>query len=188
MSILSDLDPKNAKIPATSAPRQSRNTAWMLALLLLIGGIFWFYLAQPSDMIGTVDASLPLDQAAGSNEHLLASAAQTAPLPSAENREETGSALIHSAPATEATTVASEESPNVFQQLQKELDATPSAATDIVAKPAGQQKQASNKMSSKVGRAKKATRSASTASGQRPTKTAATPSERDINIISAIVR
>ena len=188
MSILSDLDPKNAKIPATSAPRQSRNTGWVMALLLLCGGIFWFYLGQPSDTIGSVDVSPPPNPGAGSNEHLLASAAQTAPLPAAENREETGSALIHSVPATETAAVASEESPNVFLQLQKELDATPSAATDIVAKPATQQKQASNKTSSKVGRVKKATRSASTATGQRPTKTAVTPSERDINIISAIVR
>jgi cytoskeletal protein RodZ len=188
MSILSDLDPKNAKIPAGPSPKPSRNTGLMLALLLLCGGVSWLYLAQPFATVGNVDSTLPPNQSPGSNEPLLASVAETTPLPAAATHEESGSALIQSAPATENAADASEASPNVFQELQNELDATPSAGTDTVTKPAARQIKASDKKSAKVSRAKKVTRSASAATGQRPTKTAANPSERDINIISAIVR
>jgi hypothetical protein len=152
---------------------------------MLSGGIFWLYLASPLATVDSNDSTLPSAHGAGGQETLLASAADAPLASSAAYHEETGSALILA--ATETAAVATAPSPNAFGELQKELDALPGTGSDQVMTPMTQQPKAVKK-AGKDGRKKKATRSASKTTGQRPAKTAGTVSERDINIISAIVR
>lgn len=185
MSILSDLAPENSRFPTTPSPTARQPVlAWVLALLLLLGGGFWlYYITQvadkpakeivPDNSLGSVSEPKP----------------QALPTPTATTADAppvaaVGSATIRNEPQIKNSGEASPEA-NVFQAMQRELQSPP---------PEEQAKAPAAK--SGAAETPKVTES-KPASGSRK-QVASTPSkstsgtrkhgERDIEIINAIVK
>ncbi len=198
MSILSDLDPKNARLPSAA---ENHNMAWLVAVLLLLGGTTWLYFGGPFKLARTPSLAEPTATASlrplsDSAEPVQASV--TPPGFSASGYTKPGPASIQSAetPASVARRTPSVPE-NAFQVPLKETAKTVRAkapgspgapAASIVTSPAPQSKKHSTKhASAKAGTLRK-TRNTRNASTQQPATGAAMASERDIEIISAIVR
>lgn len=186
MSILNDLDPVNARLPAKARGSRNRVLPWASAILLLLAGMSWIYFANPLD-VGTPPAMPAVAVAA----EVPATLAQPSPVAaaSASASEPSGTALIRNTSA--GNEEAQSQQANAFAALQAELAATdkPSikAAEPVpsVAVKANQQKEQKSRAPAK---ATKRNENQGSANGQRHAKAAKKPNERDIDIISAIVK
>lgn len=186
MSILNDLDPVNARLPAKARVSRNRLLPWASAILLLLAGMSWIYFANPLD-VGTPPAVPAVAVAAE------VPTTPPPPTPSAaaspSETEPGGTALIRNTPT------GNEEAPgkqaNAFAALQAELAATEKPTIKAaepapsVAAKANQQKEQKSRATAKTA---KRNEHQGSANGQRHAKAAKKPNERDIDIISAIVR
>lgn len=188
MSILNDLDPANSRIPSSARSTNSRIVAWTSALLLLIAGMLWIYFGSVFD---------------GKGERTISPAAlasdvpQTLPQPpqpataAAPTAEEGGAALIRTMATGSEESLGTTNQPNAFAALQHELptgSTTPphAAATSQAAKP-----KATQRTEQKTHTAAKSTKrppNKNSTNSQRQARSDKKPAERDIDIISAIVR
>ncbi|HJV94129.1 MAG TPA: hypothetical protein VJ572_11655 [Azonexus sp.] len=200
MSILSDLDPKNTRFRDTPSSGKNSKLVWMLALLPFLAGAVWMVTSlQPGmntsgDELRTMPA---VGQArAASADPTPAGAAQAAALAASEKPAEGAALIVAAADPQGRGTADREAGTNVFQAMQKELEkpASRQPSADTAGQPADRQ-------AVKETKAKKAQANAKPAAGAR-TKTAnkgnegyrasrnvsKPAAERDIDIISAIVR
>jgi len=199
MSILSDLDPKNSRFRDTPSSGKNSKLFWMLALLPFLAGAAWMVVSLQSGMntSGEELRTIPVvEQArAASTDPMPAGAPQQAALPAPDKPTE-GAALILAAASPQGDGAADREAgTNVFQAMQRELDKPASRQP-----AAGESSQATNRQPVKETKAKKTqanakpaagarTKSASKGNvGDRASRNASKPAERDIDIISAIVR
>lgn len=201
MSILSDLDPKNARFRDTPSSGKNSKLFWILALLPFLAGAAWMVISlqsgtkasgeelQTIPAIGQARAASPAMPGMGTTsiEPAPVGAVQQAALP-ATNKPTEGAALILAAARPQADGTADREAgTNVFQTMQQELDKPAS-------RPANRQALKETKAKKTQANAKPAaaarTKSASKGSeGYRSSRNASKPAaERDIDIISAIVR
>lgn len=197
MSILSDLDPKNAKFRDIPSSGKNSKLFWILALLPFLAGAAWMVIALQSGMNTTGEAlqTIPaLGQArAASTEPAPAGAPQPAPLPATDKPPEGAALILAAAPQQGEGTTGREGGTNVFQAMQRELDEPASRQLAAV--------EASQLADRQVVKAKKAPANAKPAAGARTKSankgnegyrasrnTSKPAAERDIDIISAIVR
>lgn len=184
MSILNDLDPENARIPSSPGKTSSSLVPWASALLLLVAGVLWIYLgnvfgAKEENTISPV--TLASDVPAAPPQSV-------APTPAAD---EGGAALIRATPMKTDETAAATKQPNAFAALQEELvtDGAVTSQTSAVATQ-GATAKATRPAEQKTRSATTTKRQANKDStgSQRQAQSSTKPSERDIDIISAIVR
>ncbi|MBI2278227.1 MAG: hypothetical protein HYU74_12805 [Dechloromonas sp.] len=191
MSILSDLDPKNTKFRDTRSPGKNSKLFWMLALLPFLAGAVWMVASFQAGMhtsgedLRTIPA---VGQArAASTEPVPAGASQQA-TPPATDKPPAGAALILAAarPQGEGATGRETET-NAFQAMQRELDEPASRPADRqVVKETKAKKAQANAKPAAGARTKSANKGNE---GYRASRNASKPAaERDIDIISAIVR
>lgn len=200
MSILSDLDPKNTRFRDTPSSGKNSKLFWMLALLPFLAGAAWMVISLQSGMT-TTGEELRTTPAAGQ-----ARAASSAPVPAGapqqaaqatSDKPAEGAALILAAARPQGDSTADREAgTNVFQAMQRELDkpASRQPAAGEASPPADRQVVKETKAKKTQENAKPAagarTKSASKGNeGYRASRDASRPAaERDIDIISAIVR
>lgn len=201
MSILSDLDPKNTRFRDTPSSGKNSRLLWMFAILPLLAGAAWMLITfqsgtntsgeepRPIPAVGQTRAASPAMPGMGTTsiDPAPAGAAQQAALPATDKPAE-GAALILAVARPQADGTADREAgTNVFQTMQQELDKPAS-------RPADHQALKETKSKKTQGNAKPAagarTKSASKGSeGYRASRNTSKPAaERDIDIISAIVR
>lgn len=189
MSILQDLDPHYAKIPPAS-PRKggSKMTGWILAVLFLLGGAIWLiFNIQFGQKPGAIDQ--PATQQAS-----LPAAANPPPVPAQAPTPQAneGSALIRENTSTPNEAKSGE---NTFETMQKELEKAEDKHTVVETnqpakehksvKPSGQKKHATKPRSHKHPAPLPGTTASKTS---HQGKTAKNPAERDLDIITAIVK
>lgn len=185
MSILNDLDPENARIPPASSKANNRLVAWASALLLLVAGVVWIYIGKVFDDKNT----LPISPVALASDGPVTPPLSLPPAASAApTAEATGAALIRAIPAASGEKVEAEKQPNAFAALQDDpvtSSKTPAAASKSLATKASQRTEQKTNSPAKAGK-----RQANKGSGsvQSKTRSAKKPAERDIDIISAIVK
>jgi len=200
MSILSDLDPKNTRFRDTPSSGKNSKLFWMLALLPFLAGAAWMVIRLQSGMTSTGE-ELQTTPAAGqaratSTDPAPAGAAQPAAQPASDKPTE-GAALILAAAHPQGDGSADREAgTNVFQAMQRELDKPASRQS-----AAGEASPSADRQVAKETKAKKTQENAKPATGARTksankgnegyraSRDASRPAaERDIDIISAIVR
>lgn len=191
MSILNDLDPKNTRLPSSARQSGSRPFAWVAALLLLTAGLLWIYLGDA--LIGKETTTVPV--VARASDTPASPPMPSTPAATAEPlTNEGGAALILTTPSASAETEEATKQSNAFAALQEDIAngsavavAAPAAA---MASPAGTTK-ANQRTEAKTSSAAKTTKrlaSKDSGNGQRQARAGKKPAERDIDIISAIVR
>lgn len=191
MSILSDLDPKNAKFRDTPSSGRNSKLFWILALLPFLAGAAWMVIALQSGMntSGETLQTIPaLGQArAASTEPAPAGAPQPAPLPATDKPPEGAALILAAAPQQGEGTTGREAGTNVFQAMQRELDEPASRPADRqVVKETKAKKAPANAKPAAGARTKSANKGNE---GYRASRNTSKPAaERDIDIISAIVR
>lgn len=187
MSILSDLAPENSKLPAnTPAAGKPPIVAWLLALLMLTGGGIWLYWSMQYSANTTATPITPVQVAERANEaRTQASAPDQSPMAIARAPGE-GSATIRNDIQTGGSH-SEKPSGNIFQTMQKELEnpspMRPSERSTKEASVANQKKEGSQVVASGKSQAK-----ASTPAKQNSKAGNKKHEERDIEIISAIVK
>lgn len=190
MSILNDLDPANARLPATNRTAHNRLIPWASASLLLVAGTAWVYLANDVDEKGG-RAVAPV--ALATDTLVPASPPSPTPATTSSEVERDGVALIRNTQAAADKPLETGKQPNAFAALQEEITSADKVPTKNVATtPASPVTATTNQRTDQKPRsttktAKREEKKAST-NGQRQTKAAKKPSERDIEIISAIVK
>jgi hypothetical protein len=195
MSILNDLDPANTRLPSSAKQSGSRPFAWVAALLLLTAGLLWIYLGDA--MIGKGTTTVPA--VAMASDTPAAPPMPSTPATTAEpSTNEGGAALIRTTPSANAETEEATKQPNAFAALQEDIAsgstvaaaATVAAPAAAIASPAGTTKanQRTEAKTRSVAKATKRPASKDSGNGQRQARAGKKPAERDIDIISAIVR
>ena len=199
MSILSDLDPQNNRVRANNSRTFSVSLWWLLALPLLLAGVVWWLYLTTS---GSADASssspgfaVPLEVSVDTYSAPTSdSAASPAETPAFPNENDKGSAIILSnggsmnnaadtllpqavSPATPEAFVADHPSSTVVlaeaSETKTQQPAAPPAAKHVPKNPPV-----------KAGNAKKN----NMATNQPPQNANDKARERDVDIISIIVR
>jgi hypothetical protein len=203
MSILSDLDPKNARYRDTPSSGKNSKLIWMLVLLPFLAGAVWMLASLQSGMntsgedlrtipaVGQARAASSAIPATASTDPAPASAPPKS-VPPASDKPAEGAALILATAHPQGDATADREAgTNVFQAMQKELDkpASRQPAAREASQPADRQavKETKPKKTQATAQASAGTRTKAYKGneGYRASKPAA---ERDIDIISAIVR
>jgi len=188
-SILNDLDPENARPLHPPRPASGHLANWV-AVLLLVAGILWFYLGATFD--DKLDATMSTVRWADTPPSLtpLPPPTSTHALP---KTAEGGSALIRSTPTeTGKTNTTGVMQPDAFAALQEELakDSKTQIQETVIARHSG---------TTNADQRTKQVPPSATKAAKRPADKGATISqqqrrsdqgaaERDINIISAIVK
>ncbi|MDR0777433.1 MAG: hypothetical protein LBE81_12475 [Azonexus sp.] len=198
MSILSDLDPKNNRLQANNPRASSVSLWWLLVLPLLLAGIVWWLYQMP----GSTDANpsslglaVPLSEVAADTASAPASdsAAGHAEMPAFPNKNNKGSAVILSGEggmnnadaslpqavslATPAASGAGRPSSSIVFATASETKTSQPAAVPVA-------KHASKSLAAKAGKVKKT----NAATNQPPQDATEKAKERDVDIISVIVR
>ncbi len=188
MSILNDLDPANSRIPTSTRRTSSRIVAWASALLLLVTGMLWIYFGSVFDGKGERTISPVASDSNVPMPPLLPPQPATATAPATE---ESGAALIRTATAATDESVDKIKQPNAFAALQDELpNGSPPSPKAAATSQAGKTK-ATQRTEQKTHAAAKSTKhlaNKKSTNGQRQARSDKKPAERDIDIISAIVR
>lgn len=200
MSILSDLDPKNAKFRDTPSSGKNSKLFWMLALLPFLAGAVWMLASLQSGMntAGEELRTIPtVGQARAAGADLApVGAPQQSALPTPDKPAE-GAALILAAAHPQGDGAADRAAgTNVFRDMQRELDkpASPPPAGGEASQPADRQtiKETKPKKTQATAKSSAGTRPKNANKGNegyRASRNASKPAaERDIDIISAIVR
>jgi len=203
MSILRDLEPQNAKIHQNASSGTTTKLAWMFGGLLLLGGVAWlaFYLQTGKNATAgdTAAPFLPSSQessATKADRKELASAAQESarsePAPAASV------AVIREDVAAQASAKAAKsDPPNVFQTMQMELEKSQSDKVAANTPPQNQAQKSAvtvetpkSPTSKPANEASKQQKVAAThgSTAQRTAKSDKRYAERDIEIITAIVK
>lgn len=198
MSILQDLDPKNAKIDPQTPNGNTRKFAWMLALISFLGGSAWLVFNFQFEK-NTVASDRVAALKPSSNDSPMAPVtAKVEPQPqvppAAPVTAAPGSAQIHESSATQ-NEHKEDSAPQggAFQAMRQEV-ATPRnhQVAHEKGSPKGhklvkssQEKKAASKISAKKSPKKTATK---TTTNTHTAKYEKKPAERDIDIISAIVK
>lgn len=193
MSILRDLDPQNATIHQSARVASKGNRiAWILTLPLLLGGAIWLFLDNQPSQSATYLAATPTT-----------STDESRPPPDSARHDpaqlaapDAGTALIRenaATPGERKSDTASEKS--VLQTMQMELEkargeqASHSKATSVSkAKSTAPDQPEKTTKSANSNKSSKSMAKRSTSTGQRMAKSEKKPAERDIDIISAIVK
>lgn len=185
MSILSDLDPRNTRFIDSPAPARISKAIWLLALLPLLGAI-WLFLSFKVDLYptGHREASLPPPDAVPPT-----SPPTMVPSVAPDKSQEGSARILAAAPQPRAERSEKEPGADVFQTMQRELDKpmvdkrdrAPEHRTGAAAKPKTKHEKVKP---AAMASAKKAGPGNSASSPQRT----GNPAQRDIDIISAIVR
>nr|MBL8411506.1 hypothetical protein [Dechloromonas sp.] len=187
MSILSDLAPENSKLPA-NAPHAGKPpiVAWLLALLMLAGGGIWLYWSMQHSA-NTIASPIPPVQLVERVSEVQAqpSTPDQAPIAIIRTPSE-GSATIRNDIQT-ANGHSEKATGNIFQTMQKELETpSPSRPSERLTKErsvTSQKKEESLVVASGKSQAK-----TSTPAKQNSKAGSKKHEERDIEIISAIVK
>lgn len=192
MSILRDLDPQNAMIHRNPRDASKGNKiAWMLALLLLSGGATWLFLSNKSSQnLPATDSTVATT--VSTNESLAATdSARDNPPPATAGTAE----IRENHPAQgeqKSDKAAGEQSVLLAMQMEQEKTRMEQPAVSTPSTPIVKQKSAATDQRLKTANsASKSPRNAakrSTPDGARPTKSEKKPAERDIDIITAIVK
>jgi len=202
MSILSDLDPKNAKFRDTRSSGKNSKLVWMVVLLPFLAGAVWMLASLQSGMntSGEELRTIPtLGQARAAGPGLPGTAsADPAPagaLPKSGPPAAGAALILAAAPPQSDGTADREAGTNVFQAMQRELENPASR------QPAAGASQTADQQAVKETKPKKAQATAKSSAGTRPksankdnegyraSRNASKPAaERDIDIITAIVR
>lgn len=191
MSILSDLDPQNNRIQANNSSASSISLWWLLALPLLLAGVVWWLYQTDQTAPGSIDTSssppgvaAPLPEVTANTANAPASdlAAGHAEASVFPNENDKGSAVILSSEGGMNNADAS-----LPQAVSPPSSAVLAAASETktpepAASPAA--KRAPKKSAAKAGKAKKT----SVAANQSPQNSTEKAKERDVDIISTIVR
>jgi hypothetical protein len=187
MSILNDLDPANSRIPSSARTASSHLVAWAAALLL-IGGMLWIYFGNVFDDKGEHTISpVALASDVPATPPLSPQPATVAVPVAAES----GAALILTTASGNNESMEATKQPNAFAALQEELASGSTAPTQATAATQAGSTKASQRTEQKSRPAAKTTKrqaNKSAPSGQRQARSDKKPIERDIEIISAIVR
>lgn len=198
MSILRDLDPANARLSSLPPPRSGRAAVWIIALLLIIAGTAWLLLTQGQERQNwVIESSQPPHQEKLARALELAQQPpETAPPPVLEQspppRPDKGAALIREGTyATDDTIDSNKTSLNLqdFRQGQDSgLKAEPSGKKGLAIAP--QKKSSENRPSNAVATKKQGKKPGAQAAtdGSRPHSNVKKAAERDVDIITAIVR
>ena len=208
MSILSDLDPKNARYRDTPSSGKNSKLVWMLVLLPFLAVAVWMLASLRSGMntsgeelrttptLGQARAASPAMPGTASADAAPAGALSKSVAP-ASDKPAAGAALILAAAPPQSDGAADRGTgTNVFQAMQRDLDKPASHQP-----AAGEASQPADQQSVKETKPKKAQATAKSSAGTRPKKAnndnegyrasrnASKPAtERDIDIITAIVR
>lgn len=198
MSILQDLDPKNAKIDPQTPNGNARKFAWMLALMSFLGGSAWLVFnfqfeknAVASDRVAALTPSSNESPTAPTTEKVEPPPQASPLIPSSAAQ---GSALIHeNSTAQNGRKEDSAVQGNAFQAMRQEVatpmnhQTAPGRGSPKAHKSvkSSQEKKATTKISAKKSSKKTAARATTDAHSAKNEKR---PAERDIDIISAIVK
>lgn len=189
MSILSDLAPENSKLPANT-PHEGKPPviAWLLALLMLAGGGIWLSWSMQQSASTT---PTPPTSAQGAESASMDRAQPT-------TLDQVPTDIARTSGASSATILRSEvpakaghpeqPSENIFQTMQKELENSPSRmqTSERATREAAmtnQRKEGNRGVASGKSQAK-----ATSPAKQNPKAGNKKHEERDIEIISAIVK
>lgn len=189
MSILNDLDPENARIPSPSRAASSRLTTWASALLLLFAGMLWIYLGNAFDGKGegTISPVAVATDAPVSPSLQPPPASSPTPM-----NEEGGAALIRTSPTASDEIVEATKQSNALAALQEELvigGVVASQTAALVSKPVREKaSQRTEQKTRPVATTAKRQTNKSASNSQRQARSDKKPAERDIDIISAIVK
>lgn len=198
MSILHDLDPANARLSSLPPPRSGRAAVWIIALLLIIAGAAWLFLTQRQERQNwVIESSPPPRQENLARALELAQPPPASPLPpvleqSPPPRPDQGAALIREGThATEDAIDSNKTSLNLpdFRQGQDSgLKAEPSGKKRLAIAP--QKKSSENRPSNAAATKKQGKTSVTRAAtdSSRPHSNVKKATERDVDIITAIVR
>ncbi|UCV02017.1 hypothetical protein [Dechloromonas denitrificans] len=189
MSILRDLDPQNATIHHNARVASKGNkTVWMLVLLLLSGGAIGLFLTNQSGqhLPATNDTVATAVSTAESSASAASAPSNLAPPPAAP-----GTAEIRENQGERKLNKASEQSALLAMQmeLEKTRGEQPTGNTPA---PVSKQKTVATdqhpKTTNSSAKSSRNTAKRSTADGTRTAKAEKKPAERDIDIITAIVK
>jgi hypothetical protein len=191
MSILRDLDPQNAMIHRNTRDASKGNKiAWMLALLLLSGGATWLFLSnKPSQNLPATYSTVATT--VSTNESLAATDSARDNQPPATG----GTAEIREnqpAQGEQKSDKAGEQSALLAMQMEQEKTRMEQLTGSTPSTPIVKQKSAATdqrlKTANSAGKSPRNAAKRSTPDGARPTKSEKKPAERDIDIITAIVK
>lgn len=196
MSILRDLDPTNARLSAVPTPRSGRATVWIIALLLIVAGTAWLFLAQHRERKNGTIESQQIESAHSVNPPSALELVQRPPaaplLPpeqSHSSKPDKGAALIRESTDPRENALESRKAPlDIHQELNSGLKAVPSDKEEAAVAP--QKKSRQNRPSNSAATKKqgKTLVAHTAADGSRLLTTTKKSAERDIDIITAIVR
>lgn len=202
MSILSDLDPKNVRfLDQPSSGRRSKAT-WFLALIPLLGAAWMFFSFRSATTAASEKSAVTapaIKQDHGPTERRAAlpgadSAPLSAPMEAASPIPEkpTGGAALILAAAPPKNYGQSERTSdgNAFQAIQRELE---QPASKVSRQAPGHPASKTSKPKKAQGKVKSAARGSAKKTGQasaasRAPRNTGSQVERDIDIITAIVR
>lgn len=196
MSILRDLDPANARLSALPPARSGKAILWVIALLFIVAGTAWLFLAQHREREnGAIESqqhesthrdnpprTLELVQSAPEAARLLPEQSQP-PWP------DKGAALIRESAHIQENALESNKAPlGIHQEQNSGLKVEAPDKKDLAIAP--QKKSGGNRPSNSATTKKqgKSLVAHAAANGNRSLTTTKKPAERDIDIITAIVR
>ncbi|KXB31835.1 hypothetical protein AT959_05690 [Dechloromonas denitrificans] len=197
MSILRDLDPTNTRLSALQTPRSGKAIVWISALLLIIAGTAWLFLAQYRERKNGAIESQQNEKTHRGNPPGTLELAQRVPgaaLLLAEHSHppipDKGAALIReSPPAQENAKERNNSSLDISQERNTGLKAEqPSYKNELVVAPQNKSKENRPLNSAATKKQGKALAAHTATDGSRSLATTKKPAERDIDIITAIVR
>lgn len=190
MSILSDLDPQNAMIHRNArAASKGNKTVWMLVLLLLSGGAIGLLLTNKSGQHPPATHDTVATAVSTAESSAASVPSNPAPPPATAGAAE----IRENTPAQGARKPNKVSEQSALQAMQIEQEQTrgeqPTGNTSL---PVSKQKSVATdqrpKAANSVAKPSRNTGKRSTTDGARTAKSEKKPAERDIDIITAIVK